>query len=116
LCDITIEVFFWHSHYKADGASSSAGEGHVDVWFETPPDLTAEKVEIIGRVLDEQSASKTYEMARQSDNTFSTSISLPAGCRFQYHCMLDGEQAVRDFNEDVALGNCNIEEESDPHQ
>jgi hypothetical protein len=100
---------FWRSHQE-DGASRSPGEGLVDVKFETPPDVTAGKVEIIGRVLGEQSESVTYEMTRQSDDGFSRSISLPADCKFQYHYMLDGEQAVRDFNEDVVVGDRDIEE------
>ena len=101
---------FWRSYYEDDGVSMSAVEGHVDVRFETPADVKAAKVEIIGRILSEQSESVTYEMTRQSDDTFSTSISLPAGSQFQYHYMLDGEHTARDFNEDVGVGNSDIEE------
>jgi hypothetical protein len=101
---------FWRSYHEDDGASMSARERHVDVRFKTPADVKAAKVEIIGRILSEQSESVTYEMTRQSDDTFSTSISLPAGSQFQYHYMLDGELAVRDFNEDVSVGDYDIEE------
>lgn len=102
---------FWGSYHEDRQASGpSAENGHVEVRFETPPDVRARKVEIIGRFLGEQPESVRFEMTRQTDGTFWISLSLPAGGEFQYHYVLDEEHAARDFNEKVVLGDDDIEE------
>lgn len=72
--------------------------GTVEVTFELPASVTAERVVVVGDFNDW--STDANPLTRDADGVFRTSITLPMGRPYRFRYLLDGERWENDWKAD----------------
>jgi 1,4-alpha-glucan branching enzyme len=73
------------------------------VTFSVPPEVTAKKIHLCGEFNDWDE--KSHPLQKRKDGRFSTTVALPAGKKYRFRYLLDGERWENDWEADAYIPN-----------